>query len=148
MSRTGATWSLENHHGRRRLQTVGHDPADGPGRRTEPSSSLPAYGERAYVFQPCLRVISSSRIIRPSHKIAGKCCAWPLSLPEARTPLPPALFSRLQSHRNGFLKTQGISQENRRQNQDALWQAIGKGIDLFTLPRCQNYFSAAGYNLK
>jgi transposase len=29
---------------------------------------------------------------------------------------------------------------------DALWRAIGKGIDRFTKRECQNYFTAAGYN--
>ena len=69
MSRTGATWSLENHHGRRRLQTVGHDRADGPGRRTN-RAAFPAYGEQSLVptLSPGDIVVMDNP---PAHKIAS-----------------------------------------------------------------------------
>ena len=62
-------------------------------------AAFPAYGEQ--VVQPCLRVISSSWIICPPTRLSA--CAPPL---RGRSRTLHAAFSRRQSHRNGFLKTQ------------------------------------------
>jgi len=47
-----------------------------------------------------------------------------------------------------FSKLKSFLKKTAARTKDDLWQAIGYGIDLFTPSECQNYFTAAGYDLE
>lgn len=47
-----------------------------------------------------------------------------------------------------FSKLKSFLKKTAARNKEDLWEAIGRGIDLFTPAECQNYFAAAGYDLK
>ena len=45
-----------------------------------------------------------------------------------------------------FSKLKSFLKKIAARKRDDLWEAIAKGIDLFTPAECRNYFSAAGYD--
>ena len=45
-----------------------------------------------------------------------------------------------------FSKLKSFLKKTAARKRDDLWEAIAKGIDLFTPAECRNYFSAAGYD--
>ena len=45
-----------------------------------------------------------------------------------------------------FSKLKSFLKKTAARTRDDLWEAIAKGIDLFTPTECRNYFSAAGYD--
>lgn len=47
-----------------------------------------------------------------------------------------------------FSKLKSFLKKTAARTKDDLWEAIGRGTDLFTPAECQNYFAAAGYNLE
>jgi transposase len=47
---------------------------------------------------------------------------------------------------NAFAKLKALLRKAAERTVSALWDAIGRLIDLFTPPECANYFAAAGYD--
>jgi len=45
-----------------------------------------------------------------------------------------------------FAKLKALLRKAAPRSPDALWRAIGDGIDRFTRRECKNYFAAAGYD--
>jgi len=45
-----------------------------------------------------------------------------------------------------FSKLKALLRKAAARTPDALWRAIGQGIDRFTRRKCRNYFAAAGYD--
>ena len=47
-----------------------------------------------------------------------------------------------------FSKLKSFLKKTAARTREDLWDAIGQGIDRFTPTECENYFAAAGYDLK
>ena len=47
-----------------------------------------------------------------------------------------------------FSKLKAFLKKTAARTKDDLWEAIARGIDMFTPAECLNYFSAAGYDLE
>jgi len=45
-----------------------------------------------------------------------------------------------------FSKLKALLRKAAARTPDALWRAIGNGIDRFTPHECRNYFAVAGYD--
>ena len=111
----------------------------------------PMHGDTflAYVTQVLVPTLRRGDIVvmdnLPAHRVTGVRTAIEKAGAQLRY-LPPyspdfnpieMAFSKLKA----FLKKTGA------RTIDALWDAIGQTIPLFTPAECQNYFAAAGYDL-
>ena len=47
---------------------------------------------------------------------------------------------------NAFAKFKALLRKVAERTVDRLWRAIGRLLDPFTPPECENYFAAAGYD--
>jgi transposase len=46
---------------------------------------------------------------------------------------------------NAFAKLKALLRKAATRTRDALWQEVGRLLDVFTPRECSNYFAAAGY---
>ncbi len=80
----------------------------------------------------------------PAHKVHGVRQAIEAAGASLRY-LPP-YSPRLQSHRNGLRKAQGLLRAAAARTIPDLWQAIAAALRRFTPQECANYLAAAGYD--
>ena len=52
----------------------------------------------------------------------------------------------IPSIENAFAKLKALLRARAVRSIDALWDAVGSIVDLFTRTECRNYFSAVGYD--
>ena len=108
-------------------------------------AAFPAYGEQALVptLSPGDVVVMDNL---PAHKIAGVRLA--IEAAGAELLYLPPYSPDVNPIEMAFSKLKAFLKKTAARTRDALWQAIGTAIDLFTPHECQNYFSAAGYDPK
>ena len=108
-------------------------------------AAFPAYGEQALVptLSPGDIVVMDNL---PAHKIAGVRLA--IEAAGAELLYLPPYSPDVNPIEMAFSKLKAFLKKTAARTRDALWQAIGTAIDLFTPHECQNYFSAAGYDPK
>lgn len=103
----------------------------------------------AYVDQVLAPTLSPGDVVvmdnLPAHKLSAVRQAIERTGAELRF-LPPYSpdFNPIEM---AFSKMKAFLKKVAARTVDDLWQAIAKAIDLFSTTECQNYFSAAGYDL-
>lgn len=103
----------------------------------------------AYVIQVLVPALRRGDIVvmdnLPAHKMTGVRAAIERAGAQLRY-LPPYSpdFNPIEM---AFSKLKAFLKKTAARTIDALWNAIGQAIPLFTPAECQNYFAAAGYDL-
>ena len=103
---------------------------------------------RAYVEQVLAPTLSPGDVVimdnLPAHKAAGVREAIEAAGATLRY-LPPYSpdFSPIE---NAFSKLKALLRAKAERTIDALWNAVGEVISLFTPAECANYFAACGYD--
>ena len=142
LPRARASWPLEDHNLRRRIQAERNDRSHGA-RQCMYGAAFLAYVEQLLVpaLEPGDIVVMDNL---PAHRSAAVCDAIQGAGAELRF-LPPYSpdFNPIEM---AFFKLKASLKRRAARTVDELWEAIGDAIDTFTPTECRNYFNAAGYD--
>ena len=101
----------------------------------------------AYVEQVLAPTLRSGDVVvmdnLPSHKSATVRAL--IETTGARLALLPPYSPDFNPIENAFSKLKALLRKAAVRTKEALWQTIGRLLDLFTPTECANYFRAAGY---
>ena len=101
----------------------------------------------AYVEQVLAPTLRSGDVVimdnLPPHKSAAVRAL--IEATGARLALLPPYSPDFNSIENAFSKLKALLRKAAVRTKEALWQTIGRLLDLFTPTECANYFRAAGY---
>jgi transposase len=102
----------------------------------------------AYVEQVLVPSLSEGDIVvmdnLPAHKAAGVRDA--IEAAGANLLYLPPYSPDFNPIENAFAKLKALLRAKAERTIDALWDAVGPLLDLFTPAECANYFKAAGYD--
>ena len=104
----------------------------------------------AYVEQVLVPSLSPGDIVVMDNLPAHKSSAVREAIQDAGAQLRflPPYSPDFNPIEMAFSKLKSFLKKTAARTRDDLWEAIAKGIDLFSPTECRNYFSAAGYDLE